>query len=153
MGGPVTNQANFKIWRQDHRTILYISATLSYAIDSELAMVWCWKGLWVNGIPRNSEGPRICNDLKDHFSSNRQPRGEQIYINCGLLSKDNSRTLRSRRCSTSKTNTVDRHAVGRSPHWVVRVVAGIENKKFTYQRLRITWHKGNQDSIYSDELT
>ena len=101
-------------------------------------MVWSWNGVWVNGIPRNSEDPRICNDLKDHFSSNRQPRCEQIYINCGLLSKDISRTLRSRRCSTSKTNTVDRHAAGRSPHWVVRVVAGIENKKTTHQRFRIT---------------
>ena len=50
-------------------------------------MVSCRKGVSVNGIPRNSEDPRICNDLKDHFSRNRQPRGEQIYINCGLLSK------------------------------------------------------------------
>ena len=85
-------------------------------------MVWSWNGVWVNGIPRNSEEKRICNDLKDHFSSNRQPRCEQIYIKVRIFITDISRTLRSRRCSTSKTNTVDRHAVGRSPHCPVKPV-------------------------------
>ena len=55
-------------------------------------------------------GSKNLADLKDQFSSNRQPRCEQIYINCGLLLKDNSGTLRSRRGPTTKTNTVDRHA-------------------------------------------
>ena len=106
--------------------------------------IWCDAGrvygsTVFHATRRIPESERI---WKDHFSSNRQPRCEQIYINCGLLSKDISRTLRSRRCSTSQTNTVDCHAVGRSPHWVVRVVAGIENKKMTHQRLRITCEQG-----------
>ena len=86
--------------------------------------------------------------LKDHFSSNRQPRCEQIYINCGLLLKDNLRTLRSRRGPTTKTNTADRHAYSRRLDRAVRIVAGMENKKMTHQRLRITCEQGqNQDSI------
>ena len=140
-GPPETTRIS-KFEAKRRATVLYISITLYYAIASKENMVWCWKGVWVNGIPRNSEDPRVWKDLKDHFSSNRQPRCEQIYMNCGLLSKDISRTLRSRRCSTSQTNTVDCHAVGRSPHWVVRVVAGIENKKMTHQRLRITCEQG-----------
>ena len=140
-GPPETTRIS-KFEAKRRATVLYISITLYYAIASKENMVWCWKGVWVNGIPRNSEDPRVWKDLKDHFSSNRQPRCEQIYINCGLLSKDISRTLRSRRCSTSQTNTIDCHAVGRSPHWVVRVVAGIENKKMTHQRLRITCEQG-----------
>ena len=87
-------------------------------------------------------GSKNLTDLKDHFSSNRQPRGEQIYINCGLLLKDNSGTLRSRLGS----NHEDQHC--RSPciavafDQVVRIVAGMENKKMTHQRLRITCEQG-----------
>ena len=153
MGGPVTDHANFKIWRQDRRTVLYISVTLSYAIDLEETMVWCWKGVWVNGIPRNSEDPRIWQDLKDHFSSNRQPRCEQIYINCGLLSKDNLRTLPFLRYASTKTSIVESHAHSRRLYWVVRIAAGMENKKMTHQRSWIKLHNVTRVVYSSDEPT
>ena len=87
-------------------------------------------------------GSKNLTDVKDHFSSNRQPRCEQIYINCSLLFKDNLRTLRSRRGPTTKTNTADRYAHSRRLDRVVRIVAGMENKKMTHQRLRITCEQG-----------
>ena len=76
----------------------------------------------------------IWQDLKGHFSSNRQPRCEQIYINCGLLLKDNLRTLLSRRYANIKTSIVESHAHSRRLYWVVRIAAGMENKKMTHQR-------------------
>ena len=59
-------------------------------------MVWSWNGVWVNGIPRNSEDPRIWQDLNDHFSSNRVPRCEHIYIKVRIFLKDRALTLHFR---------------------------------------------------------
>ena len=66
----------------------------------------------------------------------------QIYINCGLLIKDNTRTLRSRRGPTTKTNTANRHAHSRRPDRVVWIAAGTENKKMPHQRLRVACEQG-----------
>ena len=134
-------------------TVLYISITLYYAIASKENMVWCWKGVWVTVFHGNSEDPRVWKDLKDHFSSNRQPRCEQIYINCGLLSKDNSRTLPFLRYASTKTSIVERHAHTRRLYWVVRIAAGMENKKMTHQRSWINLHNVTRVVYSSDEPT
>ena len=94
-GPPETTRIS-KFEAKRRATVLYISITLYYAIASKENMVWCWKGVWVNGIPRNSEDPRVWKDLKDHFSSNRVPRGEQIYTKVRIFLKDHALTLRFR---------------------------------------------------------
>ena len=151
-GPPETTRIS-KFEAKRRATVLYISITLYYAIASKENMVWCWKGVWVNGIPRNSEDPRVWKDLKDHFSSNRQPRCEQIYINCGLLLKDNLRTLLSRRYASTKTSIVESHAHSRRLYWVVRIAAGMENKKMTHQRSWIKLHNVTRVVYSSDEPT
>ena len=77
-------------------TVLYISITLSDAIDLEDPMVSCWKGVWVMVFHGNSEDPRIWQDLNDHFSSNSQHRCEHIYMKVRIFLKDHARTLRFR---------------------------------------------------------
>ena len=94
-GPPETTRIS-KFEAKRRATVLYISITLYYAIASKENMVWCWKGVWVNGIPRNSEDPMILQDFNDQFSSNRQTRGEKIYIKVRIFLKDRARTLPSR---------------------------------------------------------
>ena len=94
-GPPETTRIS-KFEAKRRATVLYISITLYYAIASKENMVWCWKGVWVNDIARNSEDPRVWQDWKDHFSSNRVPRGEQIYTKVRIFLKDHARTLRFR---------------------------------------------------------
>ena len=74
--------------------------------------IWCDAGrvygsTVFHATRRIPESERI---WKDHFSSNRQPRREQIYIKVRIFLKDRARTLPSRYKRSTKTNTVDRHA-------------------------------------------
>ena len=73
-------------------------------------------------------------DFNDQFSSNRQTRGEQIYIKVRIFLKDRALTLPFWRLASIQTNIVERHAHSRRLYWVVRAAAGMENKKMTHQR-------------------
>ena len=117
--------------------------------------IWCDAGRvygsrYSTATRRIPESERI---WKDHFSSNRQPRCEQIYINCGLLSKDNLRTLPFLRYASTKTSIVESHAHSRRLYWVVRIAAGMENKKMTHQRSWIKLHNVTRVVYSSDEPT
>ena len=117
--------------------------------------IWCDAGrvygsTVFHATRRIPESERI---WKDHFSSNRQPRCEQIYINCGLLSKDNLRTLPFLRYASTKTSIVESHAHSRRLYWVVRIAAGMESKKMTHQRSWIKFHNVTRVVYSSDEPT
>ena len=61
MEEPVKNHANFKIWTKRRATVLYISITLSYAVDQEENMTFMLEGCMGQRYSTKHEArPTIC---------------------------------------------------------------------------------------------
>ena len=117
--------------------------------------IWCDAGrvygsTVFHATRRIPESERI---WKDHFSSNRQPRCEQIYIKVRIFLKDQALTLPFLRYASTKTSIVESHAHSRRLYWFVWSGAGMENKKMTHQRSWITFQNVTRIVYSSDEPT
>ena len=115
--------------------------------------IWCDAGrvygsTVFHATRRIPESERI---WKDHFSSNRQTRGEKIYIKVRIFLKDRALTLPFWRLASIQTNIVERHAHSRRLYWVVWSGAGMENKRMTHQRSWITFQNVTRIVYSSDE--